>query len=350
MRHFPQWQGPGSAPGASLTAVVVDCDPGVDDAAALALAARSPELDLRAVTTVTGNVPVELSTTNALAVLGVLGRGDVPVAAGADRGLVRTKPDHASVHGPNGLGGVELPAPAVAAAQGHAVDVLGSLLELVPLTIVAIGPLTNIAMLLALRPELAGRIARIVIMGGSVGPGNVTPAAEYNVWADPESAARVLGSGVEICVAQLGVTALATLDDDDRRRLAAGSTVGAHLKAMLDGYVEGRDIESALHDVVAVAATIDADVLATRPATVDVVTDLGPARGETRFCFDGPAAESSHIHVAVELDAERLRRLLLERISGAVDGGGHGHPGSPGLPGSPGSSGYPGSSGSSGPG
>jgi pyrimidine-specific ribonucleoside hydrolase len=305
--------------------VVVDCDPGVDDAAALALAGRSPELDLLAVTTVAGNVAVGLATDNALSVLGALGRGDVPVAAGAAGGLVRNKPEHAAVHGPNGLGGVVLARPAGRASARHAVDVLTELLDGAaerPLTIVAIGPLTNIALLLALRPERARRIERIVVMGGSLGAGNVTPAAEYNAWADPEAAQRVLASGLEVWVAQLQVTSLATLDTPSRRRLAGDSAIGAQLSAMIDGYNEGHDVDPALHDVVAVAAVIDPTLVELRPATVEVNTDLGPRRGETVFTLEGGGegdrGAGSPLKVVVGLDVERMRELLLSRVSDAA--------------------------------
>ena len=271
-----------------------------------------------------GNVTVERATDNALSVLGALGRGDVPVAAGAAAGLVRSKPEHGAVHGPNGLGGVVLGPPARRASAGHAVDVLTELLDAAaerPLTIVAIGPLTNVALLLALRPELATRIERIVVMGGSLAAGNVTPAAEYNAWADPEAAQRVLASGLEVWVAQLQVTALATLDARSRRRLSAGSAIGAQLSAMIDGYNEGDDVDPALHDVVAVAAVIDPTLVELRPATVEVNTDLGPRRGETVFTLWGGAGGAgdrgagSRLKVVVGLDVERLRELLLSRMS-----------------------------------
>ena len=173
------------------TRVIIDCDPGHDDAMALLLALASPELVLAAVTTVAGNQTLEKVTANAIRVLDVAGAHAIPVAAGADRALVHAARVGREVHGETGLDGPELLAPSRAPEPLHAVELLARLLRERPHTLVGIGPLTNIALLLATHPELAGRIERIVLMGGAVGLGNVTPSAEFNVWADPEAARRV---------------------------------------------------------------------------------------------------------------------------------------------------------------
>jgi pyrimidine-specific ribonucleoside hydrolase len=300
--------------------VVIDCDPGIDDAITLAVAANSQELELVGVTTVAGNASLELTTANALALLHLLGRDDVPVSAGASRGLVHVKPEHAAVHGVGGLGGVVLPRSRRAAVPGHAVELLATRLRETPprsLTILAIGPLTNIALLLALHPELGDRIDRVVVMGASTGPGNMTPAAEYNTWADPEAAQRVLTDpGLELCLVQLQVTRRATLDAATRDELRAGSALGASLSAMIDGYADDALGERALHDVAALAAILDPSLIATRPARIQVITDFGPRRGETIIGFDAVPADSN-LHVAVDVDTGRLRQLLLERIAGA---------------------------------
>ena len=303
------------------TRLVIDTDPGIDDAMTLALAAVSPDVDLRAVTTVAGNVSLRLTTANALALLHAAGRDDVPVAAGADRGLVRVKPRHSDVHGANGLGGVTLPAPARGACGHHAVDELARILREPGepcLTIVAIGPLTNLALLLGVQPELSDRIERIVVMGGSSGPGNVTPSAEYNTWADPEAAARVLGSGVPIWLAQLQATRHATLDPTTRREIAAASTIGARLIDMMDGYDEGPGMVPALHDVVALAIVIDPSLAVSRTARVEVVTDSGPRRGATLINFDGPTHGGPVVEVVVHVDVVRLRALVADRLAAAT--------------------------------
>ena len=296
---------------------MIDCDPGVDDAVTLAVAARSPELELALVTTASGNVGVPQGTANALALLHRVGRDDVPVAAGAARGLVIRTPVHRAVHGPNGLGGVTLPAPTRAPERDHAVGALARLLARSParsVTIVAIAPLTNLALLLGVAPELAERVARVVIMGGSSAAGNVTPHAEYNAWADPEAATRVLAGGeLPIVLVGLPVTGRATLGSRTAAALRAGSPLGAQLSAMIDGYGSGPVAQRALHDLVALAAVLDPTLVATRPATVAVDTAHGPTRGATEI---GPADATAPVRVAVDLDVDRLRELLLHRITG----------------------------------
>ena len=163
------------------TPILIDCDPGHDDAIAILLALASPEVDLLGVTTVAGNQTLEKTTANALRVLEFAGRGDIPVAAGADRPLVREPYVAEYVHGESGLDGPDLPPPQGSPVGQHAVDFLAE--RVADATLFAVGPLTNVALLLALHPE--ARPERIVVMGGAIAEGNVTPAAEFNVWADP---------------------------------------------------------------------------------------------------------------------------------------------------------------------
>jgi pyrimidine-specific ribonucleoside hydrolase len=304
-------------------AVVIDCDPGIDDAAALALAVGSPELDVRGVTTVAGNVELELTTGNALRLLAAFGRDDVPVAPGAARGLMRTKAAHAFVHGRNGLGGVELPAARRAARSEHAVELLAAVLresEPGSVTIAAIGPLTNIALLASMHPELTERIDRVVVMGATAGRGNMTPVAEYNVWADPEAAQRVLGeSDFEICLVELEVTRRATVGPRELARLRAESARGALLADMIDGYADQAVGGRPLHDAVAVAAIVDPTLIATRPATIEVDTGSGSGRASTAIAFgEAGAGGAGRLNVAVDLDVARFRELLLTRVAGGA--------------------------------
>ena len=313
---------PCSTPATARTELIIDCDPGIDDAVSLALAANSSELNLRGVTTVAGNVELSQTTANALALLNTLGRDDVRVAAGADQGLVRPKPPHAFIHGRNGLGGVRLPPPSRRPDRDHAVALLAAQLRASPprsVTIAAIGPLTNIALLAALHPELIDRIARVVVMGASSAGGNVTPLAEYNTWADPEAAHRVLSaSGLNVCLVELQVTRQATLDSRARRALKGASPLGAVLSRMIEGYADGAPGERALHDVVVVAAIIDPTLIATRPGRIEVRTSTGADRGQTVLSVDESAGDGSRLQVAVDLDAVRLREMLLSRIGAAA--------------------------------
>ena len=184
------------------TPVLLDCDPGHDDAIALLLALGSDELVLRGVTTVAGNQTLEKTTANAIRVLELAGRGEIAVAAGADRPLVREPRVAANVHGETGLDGPDLPPPRGTPSPQHAVDFLAERLD--GATLVATGPLTNVALLLARYPT--ARPERIVLMGGAIAEGNVTPAAEFNIWADPEAAARVFSSGIDVTMVGLDVT------------------------------------------------------------------------------------------------------------------------------------------------
>src|SRR5690349_688090 len=176
------------------TPVIIDCDPGHDDAMALLLALASPELEVVAVTTVAGNQTLDKVTVNAIKVLDVAQAHDIPVAAGADRALVHRAGVAADVHGETGLDGPDLPPPSREPEAIHAVELMARELRARPLTIVAVGPLTNVALLIALYPDLVENIEDIVVMGGAIGLGNVTPSAEFNVWCDPEAAKRVFES------------------------------------------------------------------------------------------------------------------------------------------------------------
>ena len=176
------------------TPIVIDCDPGHDDAIAILLALASPEVELRGITTVAGNQTLEKTTRNALKVLELAGRTDIPVAAGADRPLVRELRTAAHVHGETGLEGPDLPEPTTEPVDAHAADLLAELLE-PGVVLVPTGPLTNVALLLERHPDV--RPERIVWMGGAIAEGNVTPAAEFNAFVDPEAAARVFASGID---------------------------------------------------------------------------------------------------------------------------------------------------------
>ncbi len=327
---------------------VVDCDPGIDDAVALALVAASPELDLRAVTTVRGNVPVDLCTRNAARLLAAFGRHEVPVAGGAARPLVRTNPEYPRIHGLDGIGDIELAAAGEAEAE-PALDLLAAVLEPAApgeVIVIALGPLTNLALLLDLRPDLADRIGTLAVMGGTIDRGNVTPFAEFNVWADPEAAHRVLVEGelARVRLFTLAATRKAALAEDQRLELATWSSAGALLAEMILGYDD--QVTGAgwpLHDAMVVAAFLDPSLVSVRPATaIAVDTDTGFRRGHTAFDWDGegfpagsgaagggtvtafephwkidgePPPPAPALEVAVDADPERFRTLLRERIA-----------------------------------
>ncbi|MFN8188786.1 MAG: nucleoside hydrolase [Gaiellales bacterium] len=300
--------------------VLVDCDPGVDDAIALLLALASPELEVLGVTAVAGNQTLERTTANALRVVELAGRDDVPVAAGANRPLVRELVV-AKVHGESGLGGWDLPEVRGAAVEEHAVDLLArvALASPEPVTLVALGPLTNVALLIALHPEAATRLARIVLMGGAIGAGNVTPLAEFNVWADPEAAARVFSSGLDVTMVGLDVTLRACMTATEVGRLGPGRVArfAAHLYESYESkHVSYRTLEGApIHDAVAVAAVVRPELLTLSARHVEVGRGSEAGRGQTVVDMRDWSLAEPTASVAVGIDAPGFLELLVERLN-----------------------------------
>ena len=296
--------------------IVLDCDPGHDDAIALLLALASPELEVRAVTTVAGNQTLDKTTRNALRVLELAGRTNIPVAAGADRPLVRAQWTAAYVHGETGLDGPDLPPPTTAPVEQHAVDVLAA--ELGPgVTLVATGPLTNVALLLALHPET--RPDRIVLMGGAIGEGNVTPAAEFNIWVDPEAAKRVFDSGIPLTMVGLDVTHQALMTPAHADALRTRGSVGKAVAEMLDFYGRFHREEygwegSPIHDAVAVAYVPWPELLRVQACAVEIETQSELSRGRTLVDLWGRTEREPNVDVAVGIDADAFLDLLVERI------------------------------------
>ncbi len=301
--------------------IVLDCDPGHDDAFAILLALASPELELVGVTSVSGNQTVDKTTANALRVLEFCGRGDVPVARGADAPLVRERFVAAYVHGETGLDGPDLPPPGSAPVDEHAVDFLARAIRerAGALTLVPTGPLTNVALLLALHPD--ARPERIVLMGGAYGEGNVTPAAEFNIWADPEAARRVFESGIPITMIGLDVTHRALITRDHAERLRTAGRVGRMAAELLDFYGRFHSAHypefggaSPMHDPVALACVFRDDLVATRPAFVEVDCGWEQGRGRTNVHLRGRTEYTPNAEVGVDVDAAAFGELLVERI------------------------------------
>jgi inosine-uridine nucleoside N-ribohydrolase len=301
--------------------IVLDCDPGHDDAIALLLALASPELELVGVTTVSGNQSLDKTTANALRVLEFVDRGDVPVAAGADRPLVRERAVAADVHGETGLDGPDLPPPRRIPDELHAVAFLAEQIRARAgrLTLVATGPLTNVALLLAVEPD--GRPERIVLMGGAIGEGNRTPAAEFNIWCDPEAAQRVFGSGIDTTMIGLDVTHQAVVGEGETEQLRGSGRAGKLVAELLDFYSRFHRRRypelggSPLHDPVAVAHVIQPGLLDVRPARIEVDCSSEQSRGRTNVDWRGRTAAELNAQVAVGIDAETFTPLLIDRIA-----------------------------------
>ncbi len=302
------------------TPVLIDCDPGVDDAIALLLALASPELEVLGVTTVAGNQTLERTTANALRVVELVGRDDVPVAAGAERPLVRDLVV-AQVHGESGLGGWDLPPVRGSSIDEHAVSFLARrvLESSSPVTLVALGPLTNVALLLALDPEAAHRLERIVLMGGAIGAGNMTPLAEFNVWTDPEAAARVFSSGLDVTMVGLDVTFQACVTSREIARLGpgrAGRFVAGLFESYESRYAGFTTREGApVHDAVAVAQVVSPGLLTVvrRHVVVDFESTLG--RGQTVVDMRGWSRAEPTAAVATEIDRAGFVELLVTRLA-----------------------------------
>lgn len=307
--------------------LIIDSDPGLDDALAIGLAAASPALQLLAVTTVGGNADVTRCTENALRLLHVYGRDDVPVAEGAAGALLGSVVRATEVHGESGIGTTRLPPAVNTARSGGAVALMARLIAASPepVAIAPIGPLTNIALLLRLHPHLAPRIAHLCLMGGSIGEGNTTASAEFNIVADPEAADVVFRSGIPITMIGLDVTHQALLDRDAARELRALGTASGRVAAELTDYALDRNLEwsgaatSAIHDAVAIAHLLVPDLVAVARYHVTVDTTDGPARGRTvcdglpyRLRRDG---RTPNADVGIVIDRDRFTRLLVDAFA-----------------------------------
>ena len=303
------------------TPIILDCDPGHDDAIAILLAVASPELDLRAVTTVSGNQTLDKTTNNALRVLELAGRTDIPVYAGADAPFVRQRDVAAHVHGESGLDGPDLPQPSQSAQPQHAVEFLAQQYRGAETPVlVATGPLTNVGLLFATHAD--ARPERIVLMGGAIGEGNRTPAAEFNIWADPEAAQRVFKEDLDTTMVGLDVTHRALIKDEHTERMRGAGRVGKVVAELMDFYARFHkrrytDLEgSPMHDPVCIAHLIDPELVEVRAASIEVDCSGGPSWGRTnvdwrgREHFGAPNAK-----VGLDIDGDAFARMVVERIS-----------------------------------
>ncbi len=313
-----------SAPSvAAVRSVILDCDPGHDDALAIALAVVRPELDVLAITTVAGNAALSATTRNAGRILALLGRDDIPVAAGADRPLVREPWVPVEFHGESGLDGADLPEPAHPPVDATAVELTAGLLRAAsgpPVTLIATGPLTNIALLLDAAPGLRERIGSISLMGGSLGAGNTTASAEFNIWADPDAADTVFRSGIPIRMAGLDVTHQALVLPADVARLEGlGNRAGRVFADLMRFFaIHHRDrygwAGPPVHDAVAVAWLLEPGLVDSRRLRVDVEIGDGLTRGRTVADHEGLAGKPPNVEVGLTIDRERLIDLIVDAV------------------------------------
>jgi inosine-uridine nucleoside N-ribohydrolase len=340
--------------------VIIDTDPGVDDAFALLLAMRSPELQIEAITPVAGNVPLEITLPNALRMVEIAGRTDIPVAAGAKAPLVRRLVTAAYAHGENGLGGAVFPEPKTKPVSKPAAEMIQQIIRRYPgeVTLITLGPLTNIGAALGSDSELAGMVRGLVMMGGSLSGGNITPAAEFNVYVDPEAARMVFQSGIPITMVGLDVTRKTALTEDHLRQLSAGrgavSQAAAKIarNAIEHNRAQGFLIGPNMHDSLALSAFLDPSILKFEDYYVDVeiageltageTVGYSPNEGDLRRSPEmqkkladamvirgsAPTLASTKISpvlrdkfvpnakVALDVDSKRFFDLLIGRLSG----------------------------------
>jgi purine nucleosidase len=300
--------------------VILDCDPGTDDSIAILLALASPELNVLGITVAGGNVGLDRTLPNALALTALAGSA-VPVHAGADRPLLGAFVSETRIHGENGIGGITLP-PGGSPAPGLAADVIRRLLHEAsePVTLIGIGPATNLALALTTEPALAGSVARIVLMSGAWGEGNATPAAEFNAWSDPEALAILLACGRPVVFATLELTAQ-VLTTPARlavwRRLGHGRSLQAACDIQATVPPSGRlgGVGAPLHDPCAVAWLIRPDLFTKRACSVRMDRGPGPNRGRTVIDRWGRTGDPLNAFVLETVDADALFAFLGERLA-----------------------------------
>ena len=304
--------------------IILDCDPGHDDAIALVLALASPELDLKAVTSSAGNQTPDKTLRNVLRMLTLLKRSDIPVAGGAVKPLMRDLIIADNVHGESGLDGPALPEPDFAPQDCTAVELMANVLResTEPVTLVSTGPQTNVALLLNGHPELHAKIARIVIMGGAMGLGNWTPAAEFNIFVDPEAAEIVFQSGIPVVMAGLDVTHQAQIMAEDIERFRRiGNPVATTVAELLDFFMEYHKTEkwgfqgAPLHDPCTIAWLLKPEIFTTVERWVGVETQGKYTQGMTVVDYYFLTGNRPNTTVMTNINREAFVDLLAERLA-----------------------------------
>ncbi len=322
--------------------IIIDADTGVDDAIAILLALRSPELKVEAFTAVSGNVPLALTLPNTLRMVEVAGRTDIPVAAGAATPLVRSLITASYVHGSNGLGGADFPEPKLKPVSEPASEVIRRLVHDNPeeITIVAIGPLTNVALALKSDATVGKKIKEILMMGGSLSHGNVTPSAEFNFYVDPEAARVVFDSGAPLTMVGLDVTERVRIGKEqiavvEAAQNSVSQAAAKILRSTIEHIGHGRGIvqgKMAMHDPLTVAHLLDPSILTLKEYYVQIETagefsagesvgyEAAPVRlsppMDTGLAADPPRIDfKANTQVAVDVDSEKFFKLLLSRLT-----------------------------------
>ena len=302
--------------------IILDCDPGHDDAVAILLAAGSPKIELLGITTESGNQTIDKTTRNALNVLQWIGRGDIPVYRGCERPMVRAKITAGDIHGETGLDGPVFPPLELKLQEKHAVNYIVDTLTAAkePITMVTTGPMTNLGMALRMRPAIAEKIERIVLMGGSYQNGNVTPAAEFNILCDPEAAFACFTCGRPIYMMGLDITrkVLCTPDVVERMRKISNRASDLFVDLMAHFCRTQKEIfgfpGGPLHDPCTMVWLLDPSIITLKPmhATIDI--SHGESYGRTNCDFFNYQKKPLNAHVAVAVDVDRYWDLIEEEL------------------------------------
>lgn len=309
-----------------LRKIIIDTDPGQDDAAALMLAFASPdEIEVLGICTVAGNVPLSLTSRNARIVCELSGRSDIPVFEGADRPLERVQVTAEHVHGKTGLDGAALPEPTMAVAPGHAVDFIIDTIRREPagaVTLCTLGPLTNVAMALLKAPDIADRVRELVMMGGGCFEGgNITPAAEFNIYVDPQAADIVLKSGIPVVIMPLDVTHQLLTTKARVARIAALDSRPAQAMVGWLQFFERFDEEKygsdggPLHDPTVVAYLLKPELFSGRECNVEIETGSELTMGMTVVDWWRVSGRAANARFMRHVDAEGFFDLLIERLA-----------------------------------
>lgn len=297
------------------TKIIMDTDPGIDDAAAISVAINNPEIELELITTVAGNVTVDKTTKNALKLVKFF-NADVPVASGAEQPLLKPFEDAARVHGESGMPGYDFGEEPAEVPANNAVEVLYQTIMANddPITLVPTGSYTNIALLLKEHPDVKGKIKKIVAMGGAIGMGNMTSAAEFNVFTDPHAAEIVYQSGIPVVMVGLDVTMKALLTPETIATIKTLGKPGEMLGAIFTHYYEGNEGGIPMHDVNTLAYILNPEMYQTEEYWVDVVTE-GPAIGETVADIRGAYHDGkTNAEVCVDIDAAAFNKWFIAEV------------------------------------
>ncbi|KGI40905.1 ribonucleoside hydrolase RihC [Clostridium tetani] len=299
------------------TKIILDTDPGIDDAVAIVAALFSPKIQVELITTVSGNVDVDKTTENALKILEFLNK-DVPIAKGARKPLMRELDDASDIHGDSGLDGYNFGKITRKTDEKPAIDKMREVIinSEEKITLVAIGPLTNIALLLSSYPEVKDKIDKLVIMGGSASRGNKTPAAEFNIYVDPESANIVFKSGINIVMCGLDITNNAIFKEEDINYIKNLNKTGYMLYSLFKCYRSGSFKKGLrMHDLCAIAYLDKPEIFKAVSAKVDIETKGEHTLGATVVDFDNYSNGKAQVKVCMELDVEDLKKWFFSILN-----------------------------------